>query len=117
MDSPFVSESAQYNRKKITKIFKEYGFVDYPFEFWHYSSGDVYDPILNNTTPVRYGAIEWDMATNTVKPLGEQLPPLNSEQDFALYIFSPPRKSETAYTVSLPSGHGCQKLKENGDSL
>ncbi len=80
MDSPFVSDTARHHREEITRIFAHQGFVAYPFEFWHYNSGDVYDAIINNHD-ARYGAIDWDDKTNSVKPLADVYTPLNSAQD------------------------------------
>ena len=82
MDSPFVSDIAQQNRKQITQIFKKHGFAAYPFEFWHYGSGDIFDSTANNTVSARYGAVDWDPVKNTITPLEDQFTPLNSEQDF-----------------------------------
>ena len=61
MNSPFVSPEAQRNRQEITAIMRESGFVEYPYEFWHYSSGDAYEQILLGTgQPARYGAVDFD---------------------------------------------------------
>ena len=58
MDSPFVSVQARENRLRITKVFKEFGFVAYPFEFWHYCQGDVIEQRINKThRPARYGPV------------------------------------------------------------
>lgn len=81
MDSPFISETARQNREEITRIFVDQGFVTYPFEFWHYNSGDVYDSIINNRD-ARYGAIDWDRNTGKVNPVEDPYTPLNSEMDF-----------------------------------
>ena len=55
------------------------GFVDYPWEFWHYSSGDAYEPVQRHTgRPAVYGAVHWDAATNSVTPLPQPEEPLNS---------------------------------------
>ena len=70
MDSPFVSEAAQRNRREITSIMKRFGFVHYPFEFWHYSKGDAYEHLMiNSGQPARYGAIDWDPTTGRVKAI------------------------------------------------
>ena len=58
MDSPFVSVQARENRQRITKVFEEFGFVAYPYEFWHYCRGDVIEQRVNNTyRPARYGPV------------------------------------------------------------
>ena len=82
MASPFPSAQAQKNRKDITGIFAKYEFSAYPYEFWHYSNNDIFDMTVNNTSPARYGAIDWDIVKSVVNPLKDQFTPLNSEQDF-----------------------------------
>ena len=82
MDSPFISETAQANRKAITRLFNENGFVAYPYEFWHYSRGDAFDAIINKRASARYGAVEWIRLDNSVKPMKDQQEPLTSERDF-----------------------------------
>jgi len=79
MASPFVSEQAQRNRRDITALMARHGFVDYPWEFWHYSSGDAYEQVQRHTgRPAVYGAVNWDAATNSVTPLPQPEEPLNS---------------------------------------
>ena len=79
MASPFVSEQAQRNRRDITALMARHGFVDYPWEFWHYSSGDAYEQVQRHTgRPAVYGAVHWDAATNSVTPLPQPEEPLNS---------------------------------------
>jgi D-alanyl-D-alanine dipeptidase len=75
MASPFVSAAAQRNRQAITDIMAGHGFVAYPFEFWHYSQGDVYEIYLQDDIsappPARYGAVNWDSHKGTVTPIAE----------------------------------------------
>jgi len=79
MASPFVSDQAQRNRRDITALMARHGFVDYPWEFWHYSSGDAYEQVQRHTgRPAIYGAVHWDAATNSVTPLPRAEEPLNS---------------------------------------
>jgi zinc D-Ala-D-Ala dipeptidase len=79
MASPFVSEAAIRNRKEITALMRRHGFVDYPYEFWHYSSGDAYEQVLlKSGRPAIYGAVQWDADTNSVTPLPQPEQPLNS---------------------------------------
>jgi D-alanyl-D-alanine dipeptidase len=82
MDSPFISPEAARNRREITAIFRKCGFVEYPYEFWHYSSGDAYEQLINNIgRPARYGAIDFDSATGTISPIENPQQPLNSLED------------------------------------
>jgi hypothetical protein len=79
MASPFVSEQAQRNRRDITQLMARHGFVDYPYEFWHYSSRDAYEQVQRHTgRPAIYGAVHWDADTNHVTPLAQPDEPLNS---------------------------------------
>jgi len=81
MGSPFVSDQAQHNRREITALMRRHGFLEYPWEFWHYSSGDAYDQFLSKTgKPAIYGAVDLDPAANTVTPLVNPTQPLNSEE-------------------------------------
>jgi len=78
MDSPFVGSEAQRNRAAITEILEEAGFVAYPYEFWHYNSGDAYERILrNDREPAQYGAVDWDPDTGAVRPIEAPEKPLN----------------------------------------
>jgi D-alanyl-D-alanine dipeptidase len=82
MASPFVSVQARQNRHDITAVMERHGFVAYPWEFWHYSSGDAYDQFLRGTgQPARYGAVDLDPATGAVTALDRPTEPLNSEEE------------------------------------
>ena len=82
MDSPFVSGVGQRHRNQITALMRDCGFVEYPWEFWHYSSGDAYDQFLRKTgKPAIYGAVDWDPVTNVVTPMADATAPLNSEEE------------------------------------
>ena len=79
MGSPFVSPEAAGNRQAITAIMVESGFVAYPYEFWHYSSGDAYEQCLLETgKPGRYGAVDFDPATGNMMPIENPREPLHS---------------------------------------
>ena len=87
MDSPFVSGVGRRHRKKITALMRDCGFVEYPWEFWHYSSGDAYDQFLRKTgKPAIYGAVDWDPVTNVVTPMADATEPLNSEEEIRTEI-------------------------------
>lgn len=78
MDSPCVGAAARRNRARITEILEEAGFVAYPYEFWHYNSGDAYERILrNDRKPAKYGAVDWDPDTGTVRSIEAPEQPLN----------------------------------------
>ena len=87
MDSPFVSAEGLRHRTKITALMRDHGFVEYPWEFWHYSSGDAYDQFLRKTgKPAIYGAVDWDPVTNVVTPMADPTAPLNSEEEIRAEI-------------------------------
>jgi D-alanyl-D-alanine dipeptidase len=72
MQSPFVSPEALENRNAITEIMQQSGFIAYPFEFWHYNSGDAYGEFLTKTgKPARYGAIHLDQKTGESTPVAD----------------------------------------------
>ena len=87
MDAPFVSGVGQRHRNQITALMRDCGFVEYPWEFWHYSSGDAYDQFLRKTgKPAIYGAVDWDPVTNVVTPMADATAPLNSEEEIRAEI-------------------------------
>jgi D-alanyl-D-alanine dipeptidase len=87
MNSPFVSAEGLRHRTKITALMRDHGFVEYPWEFWHYSSGDAYDQFLRKTgKPAIYGAVDWDPVTNVVTPMADATAPLNSEEEIRTEI-------------------------------
>ena len=82
MDSPFINDEARGNRRKITEVFRQEGFVAYPWEFWHYSKGDAFDGLLNSRQePARYGPIDFDPDTGRIKPIENAAEPLVSLGD------------------------------------
>lgn len=78
MRSPFITEEELRNRLEITEVMESFGFMHFPFEFWHFNKGDAGDHILNGKpAPARYGAVNWDSATNRVEAVPNPLNPLN----------------------------------------
>ncbi len=70
MDSPFISEEATKNRREIKRILKKYGFIAYPFQFWHFSQGDAYAEYISKSGKgARYGAINFDLSNGKIVPL------------------------------------------------
>ena len=82
MASPFASVAERSIREEVTECMAGQGFVAYPFEFWHYSKGDVFERICQGSAaPARYGAIEVDVQTGTVTPLADPVAPLSAPDD------------------------------------
>ena len=78
MRSPFISESELQNRIRITEVMESHGFMHFPYEFWHYNKGDAGAHILtDNSTPARYGAVNWNSQTNIVTSVPDPMSPLN----------------------------------------
>jgi len=87
MDSPFVSAAARANRMAITAIMARFGFVAYPWEFWHYNKGDAYDHYLNGShQPARYGAVDVDPASGHVRAIDDPQRPLNAPEEIEAEI-------------------------------
>lgn len=91
MRSPFVEDSSLQNRLEITAIMESYGFMHFPFEFWHYNKGDALGHILTgNPAPARYGPVHWDAATNKVVAVENPQNPLRPlpeiEQEIAAAV-------------------------------
>ena len=82
MGSPFVSEGAQRNRTEITSLMARHGFSTYPFEFWHYNSGDAFHEYqARSGATARYGAVDVDLSTGRVTPISDPEEPLNSARE------------------------------------
>ena len=78
MDSPFISPSARENRQDITGIMSRAGFIEYPYEFWHYNSGDAYESVLRGqSSPAIYGAVDWNPDTGVMESIPDPNLPLN----------------------------------------
>ncbi len=71
MGCPFVSSECRDNREKITALMAKHGFAAYPFEFWHYSSGDAISQLVTSPgKPGCYGPVIRN-ADNSVTPVAE----------------------------------------------
>lgn len=82
MASPFASAVERSIRDEVTECMAAQGYVAYPFEFWHYSKGDVFERVCRNSPePARYGAVEVDLETDTVTPLADPMAPLSASDD------------------------------------
>lgn len=87
MASPFVSATGKRNREAIKGIMNDAGFIEYPYEFWHFNSGDAYERILKGSdAPAQYGAVDWDPATGEVLPISDPTQPLNDLAEIEIEI-------------------------------
>ena len=79
MDSPYISEKAKKNRREIKNVMEKHGFAAYPYEFWHFSSGDAYAEYLSDSSkPARYGAISFSPSSGDISPIENPEIPLHS---------------------------------------
>lgn len=85
MASPFLSEEQQRNRGAMSQLMGQFGWIAYPYEFWHYSSGDSYaESLTQSGQAARYGPVRYD--GETMAPILEPesdalLEPLEFYQD------------------------------------
>ena len=78
MRSPFISEADLQNRLEITALMESHGFMHFPFEYWHYNKGDGCAHVLTgNSSPARYGPVNWNPQTNEVASVIDPMDPLN----------------------------------------
>lgn len=57
LHSPHISQEAYENRMILHKAMTGAGFINYPFEWWHYSYGDKYWAYMTGTRHAIYGPI------------------------------------------------------------
>lgn len=57
---PHLSKIAKINRKILKNGMEKFGFVNYPFEYWHYSSGDVCAAFILKQKYAKYGPVNYD---------------------------------------------------------
>ena len=89
MASPFISTTATRNRLEISTILRRHGFLAYPYEFWHYNSGDAYTEYLcNSGKPARYGAVDFDPATRKITPILNPTESLHPLAEFQRHVES-----------------------------
>jgi D-alanyl-D-alanine dipeptidase len=87
MASPFISGEARRNRDEITRAFAGAGMSAYPYEFWHYSRGDVQEALIHRTgKPARYGPVSFDPATGKVTPVPNAERPFFSREEIRRMI-------------------------------
>jgi len=82
MSTPFIDESCSRNREMITSLMRKHHFMAYPYEFWHYSSGDAFaELLLRSDRPGRYGPVDRDPSTNTLTTIENPMIPLNTDEE------------------------------------
>ena len=87
MDSPFISEDEQRNRRDITAAMERHGFLHYPGEFWHYNKGDaLYHHMAKTGQIAPYGPVHWDPGTNQVSAYDDVSSPLTPPAEMAAHL-------------------------------
>ena len=74
-DYPHLSKTVKENRKILKEGMEKLGFINYPFEYWHYSIGDVCAAYLGGQDTAIFGPVEFDpQSHNLTTPIkGKQL--------------------------------------------
>jgi D-alanyl-D-alanine dipeptidase len=81
MATPFVTPEQREIREAVTEAMAAQGFVAYPYEFWHYNSGDVFERHLTDSDePAPYGPVDVDLATGEVTPMADPTGRLNDPE-------------------------------------
>ncbi len=87
MDSPFALAEARENRKEITALMARHGFAAYPYEFWHYSSGDAYSAFLSGIAePAGYGPVRMELPGGRTCAIPNPIQPLHTEEEIRCQI-------------------------------
>lgn len=66
---PHISEKAKKNRLLLKKVMEAAGFVNYPFEYWHFSIGDVCAAYIKQESIAKYAPVEFDSQSLHFKTL------------------------------------------------
>ncbi|MEK7095990.1 MAG: M15 family metallopeptidase [Patescibacteria group bacterium] len=63
-DFPHLSDEVKQNRKILKNGMEKFGFVNYPFEYWHYSIGDVCAAHLTGQKYAKFGPVNYNPESN-----------------------------------------------------
>ena len=71
MASPYVTRQQKQNRSLVSRMFREQDFLAYPYEFWHFSAGDVFGSLIEERSDrkAKYGPVLIDPSTGDVTPI------------------------------------------------
>ena len=59
-DYPNFSKKVKGNRKILKDGMEKYSFINYPFEYWHYSIGDVCATYLSGKKFAKFGPVNYN---------------------------------------------------------
>lgn len=65
-DYPHLARKVKENRKILKDGMEKYGFVNYPFEYWHYSMGDVCATHLTGKKFAKFGPVNYNANNNKI---------------------------------------------------
>jgi len=63
-----INQAAKSNRQLLKRTMVKHGFINYPFEYWHYSIGDVYAAHATGQEAAVYGPVDYDESQKQIKP-------------------------------------------------
>lgn len=61
-----LPDKVKENRKILKEGMEKQGFTNYPFEYWHYSVGDVCATYLNGDKFAKYGPVNYDLKNDKI---------------------------------------------------
>ncbi len=76
-NSQAILKTAQKNRRLLCRVMSEYGFSNYPYEFWHFSSGDRVAARIQNVPVAKFGPMQWDKKSNNFYSIKNADKPFN----------------------------------------
>ncbi|MEK9208451.1 MAG: M15 family metallopeptidase, partial [Patescibacteria group bacterium] len=66
---PYLPEKVKSLRKTLCEVMASEGLINYPFEWWHFSMGDVCASYLKGQKMAIYGPLEYDIKTGKTEYL------------------------------------------------
>ena len=90
MASPFISDEARLNRRIMCDLMGEQGFLPYPYEFWHFSRGDVDCEMLAGEGKAGiFGPVHFCPTDGTVTAAEDILKPLITIDEILPHLEAP----------------------------
>lgn len=63
-DYPHLSKKVKSNRKLLNDSLEKFGFINYPFEYWHYNIGDVCAAYIKHQRFAKYKPVNYKIKEN-----------------------------------------------------
>ena len=64
---PYLPKQVIQNRRILLSGMEEFGFTNYPYEYWHFSIGDVYAAYFKGEKSAKFGPVEYDFKKKTLQ--------------------------------------------------